>query len=190
MRDREFVGGEAAYLYNSHEPGLDWYELKEFERTCVLRGLAIGHRLGWDAAASAGLESGVAIGVAMGRSAAAVKQEAIWARDHYEAGRQAERAAVVRLLRERRCYTAAGLIESGSHLTPPDPTREQAEERVLDRMARAAWSSAHPDSTTPWHEARAFGWLEGARASWEIFPKPAQDAAIDAMLAEMRKERP
>jgi hypothetical protein len=94
-----------------------------------------------------------------------------------EEGARIEREAVVRWLREAVssidatrseydqvradvCDSIADSIEKGAHLTPPEPTREQAEERLRREV---------PDIDT--------------------LPPRVFDAAVEAMLAEMQKRQ-
>jgi hypothetical protein len=106
-------------------------------------------------------------------------------------GAKAERAAAVRWLRDHCGWqNAAEAIAEGEHLKPrpPEPTREQAEERVVRCMVRAAMRMRRDESGEAMGDDELDATLVQAQEMFGALPKPAQDAAIDAMLAEMRGE--
>jgi hypothetical protein len=121
-------------------------------------------------------------------------------------GRKAEREAVVRWLRAQQAHHSSGgggpieharasltstyaeALERGDHLTPPEPTREQAEERVVRRMVKAVMCRRRDETGVAMGDDELDATLVQAQEMFFALPKAAQDAAIDAMLAEMRGE--
>jgi hypothetical protein len=163
-----------------------WGELRSDTPRLWQLALSLGHRHGYETALL-----GEAEGFQNGRAAG------------HEEGAKAATEAVVRWLREREGYlrlggggpivqarasltdTYASAIERGAHLTPPGPTREQAEERCIERIARRA----HEKNTDGglWENDRLW-WLKDARWTWDGLSQAARDAEVEAMLAELRGE--
>ena len=103
--------------------------------------------------------------------------------DAREEGAREERERVVAWLRERGLPVSAerGLpvsaerVEAGAHLPPPPDKRKEAEERIIERMAKAALDEDG-------HEAEWDGYVREARAAWLSLPESARTAAIDEEL--------
>jgi hypothetical protein len=104
-----------------------------------------------------------------------------------KAKRQARSLGAFDTFQERaETLSAAAIhIADGRHLAPPEPTREQAEERCIEDMARAAQKLC--GGIARFEEVRE-AWTNGARASWASLPWSARKSAIEAMLAELRGE--
>lgn len=99
-----------------------------------------------------------------------------------EAGAREERERIVAYMRRGVTHSPqayADYIEAGAHLAPPPDKRKKAEDRIVERMARAAYEDGGQFSWLEGHSSGRQKYTEEAQAAWLSLPESVRNAAID-----------